>query len=208
MRLLLVPHAPTDWNAAERFQGWSDMALSAIGKRQAALVAQRLQTERIDGCHSSDLRRAVDTAAAIVKQRSLPITTDPRLREMHFGAWEGLTYPEMCRADCQLTLAWERDPMQIAPPGGETLAQVAERIAAYRDAVTEGGRPRSRTVLVVGHRGSLRVLLCLELGLPPTAWWQFRLEPASVSELELFNKATVLNLLNDTHHLREVAHAG
>jgi len=52
------------------------------------------------------------------------------------------------------------------------------------------------------------VLLCLALALPPNAWWQFRLEPASVSELDFFSKGAVLNFLNDTHHLREVAHAG
>jgi broad specificity phosphatase PhoE len=208
MRLLLVPHASTDWNATGRFQGWSDTTLSDIGKREAALVARRLLAEHIAGCHTSDLRRAVDTANGIVNQRSVPIMVDPRLREIHFGAWEGMTYPQFYRADPQRAWAWEQDPLRIAPPGGETLAQVAERIAAFHDAVIEGKRNKAGRLLVVGHRGALRVLICLELGLPPSAWWQFRLEPASVSELDLCEKGAVLRLLNDTHHLREETHAG
>jgi broad specificity phosphatase PhoE len=208
MRLLLVPHAPTDWNATERLQGWTDTPLSEAGKRQAALLAGRLSRERIDVCHASDLRRAVDTAAAIGADRHLVITPDPRLRELHFGDWEGLTYQQTCQLDFQAVLAWETDPMQAAPPGGETLAQLAERVAAFLDAVTGVGRLKFHTALVVAHRGTLRVLLCLLLGLPPTAWWEFRLEPASVSELELFSKGAVLNYLNDTHHLKETANAG
>lgn len=64
------------------------------------------------------------------------------------------------------------------------------------------------TVLLVAHRGSLRVLLCLALGLAPTALWRFRLDAASMSELELYGDTAVLTRLNDTHHLREAAHAG
>lgn len=208
MRLLLVPHAPTEWNAQERFQGWTDTALSETGRRHAALLARRLLEGRIDACITSDLRRARETAAAIADLRNLSITPDPRIREMNFGVWEGLTHQEMCQADHKLVLAWEADPMQVAPPGGETLAQVAGRVAAFFEAVTEARDDPDRTVLVVAHRGSLRVLLCLALKLPPNAWWQFRIAPASISELLCFPEGAVLNFLNDTHHLLEAAHAG
>jgi len=60
----------------------------------------------------------------------------------------------------------------------------------------------------VAHRGSLQVLLCLALGLSPLARWQFQLEPASLSELDLYPEGAILSRLNDTHHLREVSHAG
>jgi broad specificity phosphatase PhoE len=208
MRLLLVPHATTEWNASERLQGWTDTPLSDVGKRQAALVARRLRIERIDACHTSDLGRATQTGEAIVAERGLKFAPDTRLREIHFGAWEGLTYAEVCHSAGQEILAWERDPMEVAPPGGETLAQLAERVAAFLETITMVGRLKSRTIVVVGHRGSLRVLVCLELGLPPTAWWRFRLEPASISELVLYSQGAVLNLLNDIHHLRESTDAG
>jgi len=212
MRLLLAPHAPTDWNAQGRYQGWTDTPLSEIGWQQAALLARRLLKERIDACYASDRRRAGETAATIAEARNLTVTQDPRLREMNFGAWEGLTYGEICQADRPSLLAWEADPMQVAPPDGETLGQVAGRVASFLEAVAEIGAAAQdshcRTLLVVAHRGSLRVLLCLSLRLPPSAWWQFHLTPASVSELLCFPEGAVLNFLNDTHHLREVADAG
>jgi broad specificity phosphatase PhoE len=55
---------------------------------------------------------------------------------------------------------------------------------------------------VAGHKGSLQVLLCLALGLPPGAHWQFRVDPAALSELNLYPEGTIVNFLNDTHHLR------
>jgi alpha-ribazole phosphatase len=208
MRLLLTPHAPTDWNAQGRYQGWTDTPLSEIGKRQAALVAQRLRKEHIDICHASTLRRAWETADAISRQRGLEFTTDPRLREIRFGAWEGVTYADICHQDRQAMTAWEADPMQAAPPDGETLAEVAQRVESFLATMRNKYNDSDQTVLVVAHRGSLRVLICLALGLPAGAWWQFRLEPASVSELDCFEKGAVLNFLNDTHHLREAPHDG
>ena len=208
MRLLLVPHAAADVISPDHFQGWTDSHLTELGRRQTALLAQRLLGEKIDACHASDLHRAAATAAVICEPRHLAVASDPRLRELSFGDWEGLTFREMWDADNQRANAWQTDPMGIAPPGGETLAQLTERVAAFLAAVTETVRLHYRTVLVVAHRGSLRVLLCLLLGLPPTKWWEFFLSPASVSELDLFSGGAVLNYLNDTHHLREAAHAG
>jgi broad specificity phosphatase PhoE len=154
------------------------------------------------------LRRAWETAVAISEPRGLVCTADARLREIHFGAWEGLTYPNLCQEQSQALTAWQADPMHVAPPGGETLAQVAQRVASFLATLRNKHREGDHTLLVVGHRGWLRVLLCLTLGLPPSAWWQFRLVPASVSELELCNKGAVLSLLNDTNHLGEVDNAG
>lgn len=210
MRLLLVPHALTDWNAARRFQGHSDRPLSAAGRQQAARLANRLTGEQIHEAYASDLSRARETADAIAGPRRLPVRCEPRLRELHFGAWEGLTYEEAREADPECLTAWESDVSRTAPPGGETLAELAGRIGTFFTGLTaetaEAGR--ERTVLVVAHRGSLQVLLCLALGLPPQARWQLRLEPASLSELDLYPQGAVLARLNDTHHLREVAHAG
>jgi alpha-ribazole phosphatase len=206
MRLLLAPHAPTDWNAVGRYQGHSDTALSDIGRQQAALLAARLDDERIDEVHASDLRRAQETASFVYVSRSIPCRTDPRLRELHFGAWEGMSHDEVQHRYADALIAWQADPLRTPPPGGETLAQLADRIGGFLSDVG-GERNDQRTMLVVAHRGSLRVLVCLALGLPPTARWQFRLESASLSELNLYSEGALLNYLNDTHHLKEAAHA-
>jgi broad specificity phosphatase PhoE len=206
MRLLLAPHAPTDWNMQSRLQGHSDTALSDHGRHQAAQLASRLMCEPIAEVYSSDLRRAMETAVLAADPRGLTVRSDPRLRELHFGNWEGLTYDEVGQADPLSLAAWEADVLLTAPPGGETLAHMADRLSAfYADLNAEAAH--DKTVLVVAHRGSLQVLLCLAIGLLPEWRWKLRLEPASLTELHLYPTGPVLICLNDVHHLREGGHA-
>ncbi len=207
MRLLVARHAPTEWNGQNRYQGQQDIALGVTGRKLATRLANRLAGERIDEIHSSDLRRAWETASAVSGTRRLPLRSDPRLRELHFGAWQGLTYDEIRQAYPEALAAWEADALEVAPPGGETLAQLASRVGAFLGGLTAAAIVE-RTVLVVAHQGPLQVLLCLALGLSARARWQFRLEPASLSELHLYPRGAMVNFLNDTCHLREAAHAG
>jgi alpha-ribazole phosphatase len=207
MRLLLARHASTEWNGEGRFQGHQDIPLGATGRSQALCLAGRLTAERLDRIYTSDLRRASATARGVGNACGVPLTTDARLRELHFGAWEGLTYSELQERHADALTAWEADPLRMAPPGGETLAQLAERIGVFLAGISRATE-RDHNVLVVGHKGSLQVLLCLALGLSPSHRWKFCLEPASLSELHVFSEQALLVRLNDVHHLREAVHAG
>lgn len=210
MRLLLVPHAATDWNAEGRYQGHSDRPLSAIGHRQAARLSERLADKPLHSVVASDLRRAAETAEIIAEGRQLTVQLDSRLRELSFGTWEGQTYAEVQEADAERLRDWERDVLRNAPPSGETLSQMAARVkACYLQLTTEASEAgKEETTLVVAHRGSLQIFLCLALGLPPQSRWQFRLELASLSEVNLHPQGGELARLNDTHHLWEAVHAG
>jgi probable phosphoglycerate mutase len=149
--------------------------------------------------YASDLQRAWETARAIAAPHALQVHAEPRLREMAFGRWEGLTYTEMQQQDAQSLTAWERDPLHSAPPGGETLLQMTQRVsAAYIDILAAS---QDKTVGLVAHGGPLQLLLCLALGLPPQAYWQFAVSPASLSELCVYKQGAILTRLNDTHHL-------
>jgi alpha-ribazole phosphatase len=202
IRLLLVQHAETAWNVEGRYQGHTDIPLNERGRSQAARLPARLAAEAIHAAFASDLRRAWDTAAAIANVRNLSLSPEPRLRELCFGSWEGLRYAQIRQADAAALDAWEVDPENVAPPGGETLANLAARLRSFLDELRRR-QSSGETVLLAAHRGSLRVLLCLALGLPPAALWRFRLDAASVSVLELHPETAVLTLFNDTHHLRE-----
>ena len=207
-RLLLVQHAETVWNVEGRYQGHTDTPLNERGRRQAALLGPRLARESIDMAIASDLRRAWDTASAIARDRTLPVLVEPRLRELSFGAWEGMSRDQIQATEPAALAAWEADPEKVSPPGGETLTELAARLQSFLDQLHRDDGELMRTVLLVAHRGSLRVLLCLALGLPPRALWRFRLDAASVTELEMYRHTSVLVSLNDTHHLREMDHAG
>lgn len=199
VRLILVRHGETAWNAQGRYQGQTDVPLSEAGKQQAAALGCRLAREEIHAVYASNLRRAWETATCIATPHGLPVRAEPRLREVSFGAWEGLTYGEIQERYPQALAAWEAGPLNVAPPCGETLAQVAERVrSALHDVTCAHGE---QTVLLVAHGGSLQALLCLALGLAPEARWQFRLDVASLSKLYLYDESAMLMCLNDAHHL-------
>ena len=198
VRILLIRHAATAWTAQGRFQGQTDIPLSPHGRRQATALAQRLMAETLHRLYASDLQRAWETARAIAAPHALQVHAEPRLREMAFGRWEGLTYAEIQQQDAQSLAAWERDQPHSAPPGGETLLQMTERVrAAYASMLVDG---QDKTVGLVAHGGPLQLLLCLALGLPPQAYWQFAVSPASLSELCIYEQGAILIRLNDTHH--------
>lgn len=198
-RLALVRHGETAWNAQARYQGRADLPLSDAGQRQAVMLARRLAREEIHAVYASDLQRAWETAVTIAAPHGLPVRAETRLREMDFGDWEGLTYEEVQERYPQALAAWEADPLNVAPPGGETLVQVVARVQSLLDDIVRV-HP-DQTVLLVGHGGPLRVLLCVAMGLDPRVHWQFRLGIASLSELCLYDGGAMLTGLNDTHHL-------
>ncbi len=218
-RLLLVPHGQTPWNEAGRFQGHTDIGMNARGFEQARRLADSLQGEKIAAIVSSDLSRAVQTATPISNLLGLPIRIDNRLRELRFGEWEGLTSQEIAVRD---PVGWQRWDMGLAAdfPGGETLAELADRLRCFLDdalaslepppathhsPVTPPGSPLTPpdgALLVAAHRGTLRVLVCVALGLEPLLFRRFHLDQTSVTELRFYPHENVLRRFNDTHHLR------
>jgi len=198
VRLILVRHGETEWNAEGRYQGWTDVPLNETGKRQAVALGRRLAREDIHAIYASDLRRAWETAMIIAAPHGLPVRSERRLREIDFGIWEGLTYSEIKQRHPQILTAWEADPLSVVLPGGESLGQVSTRIQATLKDIAQAHQ--DQTVLLVAHGGSLQVLLCLALGLVPQARWQFLLEAACLTELCFHEEGAVLVRLNGGYH--------
>jgi|JFJP01.1.fsa_nt_gi alpha-ribazole phosphatase len=196
MKLLLIRHGQTDWNLAQRFQGQSDIPLNEMGRKQAQALAERLSAEKFDAVYASDLQRATETAKIICASQIYP---DPRLREVNFGDWEGLTYDEIKAKHPEPLAAWENDIFKSAPPNGETLEVLAVRVQSILDELR--AKHQDQSILIVAHGGVLQTLICLALKLPPTMYWQFHLSTASLSELAFYPAGAILNLLNDTSRL-------
>jgi alpha-ribazole phosphatase len=204
IRLLLTRHGQTDWNAQQRYQGQSDTSLNATGQAQAAALARRLAGEQIDAIYASDLKRAWETARAVGGALNLAARPEPGLREIHFGNWEGLTHQEITSRYPAARAAWIADP-ERALHGGESLSQVTARLNGVLARIRR--EHQNQTVLVVGHGGSITLLICLALELPPQMRWKLRLETTSISELILYDGAAILMRLNDTHHLNGLSRA-
>lgn len=200
LTLLLVRHGQTAWNRAQRFQGQSDVPLDETGMAQIEKVARRLSQEMLDAIYTSDLSRAQMTARAIAANHTCPVIIDPRLRELSFGEWEGLTYTEIASRFPDQLKSWEQDPFRNAPPGGETVSHLADRV----DAVLRDLRARHamQTVVIAAHGGPLQTLICLALDHLPEKHWQFSLRPGSLTEIAFYPAGAILNYLNETYNDR------
>jgi len=170
--LYYVRHGETDWNHAGRLQGWHDPALNPVGRRQAAACADILRDliERegrspIDYPYvASPLRRARQTAEILRTALGLvpgEYRVDPRLREIGFGEWEGLTFRDVRARAPQALAERERNKWAFVPPGGESYAQVAVRMREWYEAL-------DGNTVVIAHGGTARALIAV-LGIAPPA---------------------------------------
>ena len=165
--VVLLRHGETEWIREGRFQGASETPLSALGRRQAALAAERLARPHAAPAMPvpggmpreivhSPLGRTVETAGAVASaiaglggDAPLPaLRPEPGLREIGQGAWEGETLDEIQRRWPDGIAGWRRDPTSVQAPGGETLAEVDSRVRpALARLLDELGRgyPRGTT---------------------------------------------------------------
>ena len=158
--LLLVRHGETDWNRDGRWQGHSDTHLNDAGREQARRVAAELGD--VDVIYSSDLARARETADIIAAAAHREVRPDARLRERSFGAWEGLTAPEIEERFAEDLASWRLGDGAGAEDA-EPFDVFAARVGSFvDDAVT---RHPGQTVLVVAHGGTIRVIHALASGL-------------------------------------------
>ncbi len=201
LRVFIVRHGETEWNAAGRMQGRSDVPLSERGVLQSAAVAKRLSGEPVSAVYSSRLSRARATAEAIAEPHGLRVLETDLLTETDLGGWEGMTDAELLAKGEGAALArYRANPVRYRPPGAESLEQVAERMTTAMHDIAR--RHAGETVVVVGHGGSLRVLFCLALGVAAIpSMLAFRLDNGSVSLVEHTPQRSWIWFTNDTCHL-------
>jgi broad specificity phosphatase PhoE len=183
----------------KRYAGRSDVPLTEVGVGQAAAAAKRLASAGIGVIVTSPLLRAARTAQAVAEVTGVPVLTDEGFRETDFGAWEGLTFAEVReRWPAEMT-AWLADPA-VAPPGGESLAEVGVRVTEALHRVL-AGRDR-QTILIVSHVTPIKTLVAAALLAPPAAMYRMHLDVAALCEIDWYaDGPAVLRSFNDTGHL-------
>lgn len=199
VRLLLVRHGESVWNEEERIQGQQDVPLSERGRAQAKALGRRLRDEFLVACYSSPLRRAAETAREILSTLASPpsLTLMPELMERRFGEWEGKCLSDLDKKEFARWLAAHQLP---APPDGESMDELLVRVErGLRRILTE---VPEGLVLVVGHGGSLKAMLCVLLRLPPTSFIRLHIDNASLTIVEVRSGRSSLVVFNDTCHLQ------
>ncbi len=155
-RIIAIRHGETAWNAEARLQGQLDIPLNAVGRRQAATLAEALRDEGLVAVFASDLGRAWDTAGALAGPLGLPLAAERDLRERSFGVLEGLTRQQIDRDSPALARRWHSREPDFAPAGAESLRLFQARClaAVERLAAAHAGQ----AIALVSHGG---VLDCL-----------------------------------------------
>ncbi len=198
LHLILVRHGETEWNKQRRYQGQTDIPLSARGRQQAELVAERLTSQKIDAIYASDLKRAWETAQIVAEKSVVNVSSEPRLRELKFGILEGLTFDEAQTQYPDMIAAWLED-FNNTPESAETIHAFNARIVSLLDDLK--GKHDEQIVLLVGHGGSLSEILRVVLELSSEKRWYLEMENASLSEVSISEEYVSLKRLNDTCHL-------
>lgn len=168
-RLWLVRHGPTH---AKTMIGWTDRPADLSDRDCLARLSAALPDVPVI---SSDLSRAMATADALHGGRTR-LPHDPRLRELHFGAWENRTHAEVDATEPALLRAFWEQAGDISPPGGESWNQMGRRVHAAMDDLP----PQA---IVVCHFGPILAMLQRAMGCDVQAVFAHRIEPLSLTEI-------------------------
>jgi broad specificity phosphatase PhoE len=156
-RVILIRTGETEWNKFGRWQGWVAVPLNQQGKTQAAALARFVRHMGVSALYASDLKRAVDTTEPIAQALGIAPVYDARLRERSVGLWQGLTLDEIKTwyTEEYNALLDERD--QYVIPGGESRAEVRERVVeAFHEIMSKNA---GETVAVVSHTTAIFTIL-------------------------------------------------
>jgi probable phosphoglycerate mutase len=205
MRLYLVRHGQTAWNAEQRAQGHSDVPLDSVGHDQARQLGARFLGKRIDRVISSDLVRARQTAAPVADATGAIHEETQILRERAFGDWEGEFFKDISNWWPALEAIQGVDHLHLRPPNGESFADVWHRL----DPIVEDLRHDTGTTVVVSHGGTCGLLLARLVSANLATSRAFRFGNTSVTKLERrADSSFTIRYYNDCAHLENGALTG
>lgn len=195
MKLILVRHGQTDWNVQKRFCGHSDIPVNALGEKQIYRAADVLKDQKISRVFTSDLKRAVQTAEAVMTYHECEIEKKQELREMFFGKWEGMTYQEILQTYPEHAEPWIKDYLNVPCLEGESLLNFYNRINEAVDLIKKE-TPKENTVLIAAHAGVIQSILSKEILGTHDGYWKFRVDNGGIAIIEYDKKFPILTALN------------
>lgn len=158
--LYIIRHGKTDWNAAYKLQGRTDIPLNDEGREMARQAAKEYADIHFDVCYCSPLIRAMETAELLLRGRDVPIITDDRLVEMCFGIYEGA---ERCYDDPSVPMnVFFRSPEEYITPveKGESMDELFARTGEFLEQVALPLHEAGNSVLIVGHGAMNSSIVC------------------------------------------------
>jgi probable phosphoglycerate mutase len=201
--LLLVRHGQSEGNAERRFGGHTATPLSILGHKQALATAHSLASQSITAIYSSDLQRAVQTAAPLAELIGLRIHKTAAFRERSVGVMEGLTFEDAAEQHPKQYAVLLRRDFEHVLQGGESYRQLLDRATQKLDKIIT--QHRGGTIVVFSHTGTICILALHLMGAldsPELKPIWLSSSNCGISRFELRNDGFVrVTAFNDTRHL-------
>lgn len=156
--------------------------LTDRGVQQARSAAAWLPVESPDLLLSSKALRVTMTAGILSQALGLPVSVVEGLDEWHIGAWEGRTYLEIKKSEPDVYAAWSKDPIHNAPPGGESVVDLCQRVQNYLSVLSQ--EHKGKRIALVTHAGIIRAFLVHALGMPVENFWRISVPTGSISKID------------------------
>lgn len=200
----LVRHGDTAWNRDWRYRGRVDLPLDEIGLSQARATADALTNVGLQAVFSSPLKRAFNTAELIAQAAGLSARPLPDLIDIDYGAWQGKTLAEAEEAHPFLYSRWQTAPHLVQFPDGESLDQV--RMRTIRAIIGCATLYPDGVVCLVAHQVVNKVLLGVVLGIGNEGFWRITQATCCINVFRYASQEHrfIIDVLNDTHHLRQM----
>lgn len=193
---LLIRHGQTDYVEEDILAGRIDEPLTAYGHQQAQRLAEVLSEQPIKAIYSSPMCRAVETAQPLASALHLFLETDPMLTQVDFGEWQGLHFDELEAREDWLT--FREDPSSMGCPGGENMAAVRHRVLLGLQRIGSSYEDDD-LVAIFAHGSIIRHAITFFLEMPLSALNRVKIDPASVSALQVKDGTAILQSLNRSH---------
>jgi broad specificity phosphatase PhoE len=191
-RLVLIRHAEPEAGVHGRVYGALDVGLSERGLRDAEKLASTVRGLDLDAVYASPLRRAVETATPLARERGLEVTLHEGLREVDFGELEGRTYEEIGEDYADIFRAWGTNPSAIRFPGGEDYVGLKARVLTAVEEI----RKRTTSAAIVAHGGVNRVVLADALALPDDEIFRLDQPYCALSVIDWIDGAPLVRAVN------------
>ena len=196
IEVMLIRHMETEWNEQLRYIGRTDLSLSELGRENGRKLGEYLNDLEFSKLYSSSLKRTKETAAIIAVGRDMEVESLKRLNEVDFGAWEGLTHPEILNDFEDVMNSWREDPSKEQIPDGEDWTEFENRVKNEFERIlasTKEGR-----LAIVTHAGPIKIILGNILNVPSNRYWQIYQDKGAINSVGVEGKRRWIVTVNDT----------
>ena len=199
IRFILVRHATTTCNEGGNLSGLTDSILSEVGKKQVEQLTNYLKKEKIDEIYATPFTRTKETIKELARIKNISVIETKEFNEINFGDFEGLGFNIIKKQYPEEFQKMISEGFEYEYPNGESLKDTFYRVGKkLKEIMTYND---SKTVLICAHGGTIRNIISYLLAADHKYHWNFKIDNASISIIEVDNEFAVINKLNDTSFL-------